>query len=90
MTIIQDQGYDIKCDSVEDYKEALGDTGNGPCPGLEPGTRVLREDGNVYVVTGDMVCLKTLGGVYVMPSTLEVLADQKNAQFVAEMVLEEE
>ena len=84
------QEYDIRCDSFEEYKIALGDTGDGPCPGLPPGTRGLREDGNVYIVTGDMICLKTLDGKYVLGRTLEVLPNQEAAQTIAEMTLEEE
>ena len=81
------QHYDIKCGSAQDYKHALGDTGDGPCPGLEPGTRVLREDGNVYIVTADSFCLKTIDGVYVHPMTLDIPKNQRAAEVFAEMTL---
>lgn len=84
------QDYDIRCDSFEDYKIAAGDTGLRPAPGLPPGTRVLREDGNVYIVTGDTLGLKTLDGKYVVSDTLEVLKNQDAARLISEMTLEEE
>lgn len=87
MTVATNGHYDIKCDSWEDYKQELRNPGTHD--GLPVGTRVMREDGNIYVVTGDMICLKTLDGLYVRPSTLEVAKNQDRARFVAEMTLEE-
>ena len=84
------QAYDIKCDSWEDYVEALRNPGDGPYDGLPTGTRVMREDGNIYLVTGDTICLKTLDGIYVNPKTLVVAKNQERAKFIAEMILEEE
>ena len=57
---------------------------------MPPGTRVLREDGNVYIVTGDTMGLKTLDGIYVLSDNLEALKYQKSARLISEMTLEEE
>ena len=50
----------------------------------------MREDGNIYVVTADAICLKTLDGRYVEPESLHVSENQDKAKFFAEMTLEDE
>ena len=50
---------------------------------------MLREDGKIYIVTGDTICLKTPRGKYVDPLSLKRIRNQKWAKLIAEMSLEE-